>query len=275
VQKRALASLVSRILAFLERDLRTESSYRLSFLWTFVGIFTSVFMFYYMARLLGPAASPYLQEYGGDYFAFLLIGIAFVRYLNVGLHGFSAGIRRAQSDGTLEAMLMTPTGLTTIAFGSSAWSYTQTTLEVLVYLAMGGLFLGVDLRGNAIPALLVLLLSVVAFSGIGVISASVILVVKRGDPVAWVFGTVSSLLGGVYYPITVLPHWVQGLARLLPITHALRGLRLALLQGASLADLAGEFLALIGFCVVLIPLSMYAFRIAVLRARDDGSLTQF
>ena len=266
---------MGRFLAFLERDLRVESSYRLSFLWSLVGIFTSAFMFYYMARLLGPAASLHLQEYGGDYFAFLLLGIVFVRYLNVALHGFSSGIRRAQSDGTLEAMLMTPTRTGVVAFGSSLWSYTRTTLEVLVYLVMGRLFLGVDLRGNVMAAVLVLLVSVVAFSAIGVISASIILVIKRGDPVVWVFGTVSSLLGGVYYPITILPDWVQGLAQLLPITYALRALRLALLQRASLTDLAGDLLILIGFCVLLVPLSLYAFQMAMRRARYDGSLTQF
>lgn len=269
-----LASM-DRFLAFLERDLRVESSYRLSFAWTFLGIFTSVFMFYYMARLLGPAASPHVQEYGGNYFAFLLIGIAFVRYLNVALHGFSGGLRRAQSDGTLEAMLMTPTRVSMIAFGSSLWNYARTTLEVLVYLAMGRLFLGIDLHGNPMAAVLVLLVSVVAFSAIGVISASIILVIKRGDPVTWVFGTVSSLLGGVYYPISILPDWVQGLAGFLPITYTLRALRLALLQGASLADLAGDLLMLMGFCLVLIPLSLYAFRMAMRRARYDGSLTHF
>jgi ABC-2 type transport system permease protein len=266
---------MDRFLAFLERDLRVESSYRLSFIWTFVGIFTSVFMFYYMARLLGPAASPYLQEYGGNYFAFLLIGIAFSRYLSVALHGFSGGLRRAQSEGTLEAMLMTPTRASVVAFGSSLWSYIRTTLDVLVYLVVGGLFLGVDLQGNVLAAVIVFLLSVVAFSAIGVISASIILIIKRGDPVIWVFSTVSSLLGGVYYPITILPGWVQGLARLLPITYSLRALRLALLQGAPLADLVGDLLILMGFCLVLIPLSLYAFRMAMRRARYDGSLTHF
>ncbi len=266
---------LDRFLAFLERDLRVEASYRLSFVWFFVGIFTSVFMFYYMARLLGPAASPHLEEYGGNYFAFLLIGIAFSRYLSVALHGFSGGIRRAQSDGTLEAMLMTPTPVPVIAFGSSLWSYTRTTLDVLVYLVVGSLFLGVELQGNVMAAVLVLLVSVAAFSAIGVISASIILVIKRGDPVVWVFSTVSSLLGGVYYPITILPDWVQRVAQLLPITYALRALRLVLLQGASLADLASDVLILMGFCLVLIPLSLYAFRVAMRRARHDGSLTHF
>jgi len=266
---------MDRFLAFLERDWRIESSYRLPFIWTCVGIFASVFMFYYMARLVGPTALPYLQDYGGNYFAFLLIGIAFSRYLNVALHSFSGGIRGAQNDGTLEAMLMTPAPASVIAFGSSLWGYSRTTLEVLIYLVMGRLFWNVHLRGNLPAAAAALLLSLIAFSAIGVISSSIILVIKRGDPLMWVWGTASYLLGGVYYPITILPGWVQGLARLLPITYSLRALRLALLQGASLTELWSDLLILSGFCLILVPLSIYTFRIAMCRARYDGSLTHF
>jgi ABC-2 type transport system permease protein len=59
------------------------------------------------------------------------------------------------------------------------------------------------------------------------------------------------------------------------MTYALRALRLALLQGASLTDLVGEILTMIAFCAVLVPLSALSFRMAVRRARDEGSLTQF
>jgi ABC-2 type transport system permease protein len=266
---------MNSFLAFFERDLRVEISYRLSFIWTFVGIFISVFMFYYMAQLMGSAASPYLQDYGGNYFAFLLIGIAFSRYLNVALNSFSNSIRSAQRDGTLEAMLITPTPISIIAFGSSLWSYTRTTFDVLVYLIIGKLFLNVNLQGNLLAAVLTLGLSMAAFSAIGVIGASIVLVIKQGDPVVWVFGTVASLLGGVYYPVAVLPGWIQALAKLLPVTYALHALRLALLQGASVIDVASDLAILCGFCLVLIPLSIYTFRIAMYRARLDGSLAHF
>jgi len=266
---------MDKFIAFLERDLRVESSYRLSFIWTFVGIFISVFMFYYMAQLIGTAASPYLEGYGNNYFAFLLIGIAFSRYLSVALNSFSNSIRSAQRDGTLEAMLMTPTRVPVIAFGSSLWSYTKTTFDVLVYLVIGALFLNVNLQGNLVAAIVTLVLSIIAFSAIGVIGASIVLVIKQGDPVVWVFGTVSSLLGGVYYPISILPDWIQVVAKLLPVTYSLHALRLSLLQGASIIDVGGDLLILCGFCLVLIPLSIYVFQIAMYRARLDGSLTHF
>ena len=262
--------------AFLKRDLRAEMSYRVSFFLQFFNVFFSVGVFYFVAKMFNGAVTPFLQPYGGDYFSFVLIGIAFAGYFNVGLSGFSNSLRRAQTTGTLEAMLSTPTRLSTIIVSSSQWSYLMTTLRVVVYLLIGTSLLDVDLgHGNFGTALLILALTVISFGSMGIIAAGFIMVLKRGNPVTWVFGTTASLLGGVYYPIDVMPVWMQRLADLLPVTYALRSMRLALLQGASFLTLLPDILALTGFCVFLLPVSLFAFRFAVRRARDDGSLTHY
>ena len=261
---------------FLRRDFRNEASYRLAFLLQFVNIFFSIGMFYFLAQLVGPAALPYLNQYGGDYFAFVLIGIAFSGYFGVGLSSFAASLREAQTTGTLEAMLTTPTGLSAIILSSSLWDYLLTTLRVAIFLLIGGLFLEVDLsHGNLPVALLTLVLTVITFASFGIISASFIMVLKRGDPIAWLFNIVSTLLGGVYYPIEVLPGWLQFFSRLLPVTYALEAMRLSLLQGAGFQDLLPQLLPLFLFSLVLLPLSLLAFQVAVHRARIEGSLTHY
>jgi ABC-2 type transport system permease protein len=274
--RRNLTGGFTKALAFLSRDFRLELSYRFSFFLQFFGIFFSVFLFYFLSLLLGEAASPYLQEYGGNYFAFVLIGIAFSGYFGVGLSSYAGSIREAQTMGTLEAILMTPTRLSTMVLASSLWDYLMTTFRVLVYLAIGVVAFGLDLgQGNLPAALVVLVLTVVSFSSLGILSASFIMVLKRGDPVTWLFNSLASLLGGVYYPIGIMPVWLQQIAGLLPITYALRAMRLALLQGASVGDLLPDLAALAGFSVVLLPISLLAFRFAVHRAKVDGSLTYY
>ena len=52
-------------------------------------------------------------------------------------------------------------------------------------------------------------------------------------------------------------------------------MRLALLTGASWSTLAPDLLALLLFCVLLFPLSLVAFRYAVERARQEGSLAHY
>lgn len=261
--------------AFLVRDFFNETSYRLSFLVGIGGIVLRALVFYFLAQLVGETAAPLLQDYNGDYFAFVLIGIAFGGYFGVGLASFAAGLREAQATGTLEAMMMTPVSVPLLIVGSAVWSYTYTTFRVLVYLLLG-LFLGVNLQGaNYGAALVSLVLAILAFASIGIFSASVIMVVKRGDPVTALFGNLANLIGGVYYPVEILPDWLQTIANLLPITHALRAMRLALLTGASWAELAPDLLILLAFCVVLAPLSLLVFTYAVNRARLDGSLAHY
>jgi ABC-2 type transport system permease protein len=173
-------------------------------------------------------------------------------------------------------MLATPTRISEIILASAQWDYLLTTLRVVIYLGVGALFLGVSFQeSNWAAAALVLALTVVVFGSLGILAASFIMVLKRGDPITWAFGAVSSLLGGVYYPVEVLPGWLQMLARLLPITYALHAMRLALLQGAGFDILLPDLLALTLFAVILLPLSLLAFQFAVRRARQDGSLTHY
>ncbi len=267
---------IYKVMAFLRRDFKTELSYRFSFLLNLAGISFSVIMFYYISKLFGKAASPYLEDYGGDYFSFVIIGIAFSGYLSVSLHSFSGAIREGQMLGTLEAMMVTPTSISSIILLSSLWSFISTTVEVFVYLIAGITIFGLDLsRANILSGLVVMILTILSFSPLGIISASFIMAFKRGDPIAFLFGTASSLLGGVYYPITILPSWLQGLSRLLPITYSLSGMRHALLNGATLSEISSDLFALGFFSAVMIPLSLLGFRYAVRKAKEKGSLGHY
>jgi len=262
--------------AFLKRDLSQALSYRLSFLLQLVGIFSSMAIFYFLSRLFGNALVPQLEQYGGDYFSFVLIGLAFTGFMGLSLSSFAQSIREGQVMGTLEIMLLSPTRLSAILLSSSLWSYVLTTLRVVVYLLLGVMVFGVSLsQANFLTALVVLVLSIASFSGIGILSAALVLVVKKGDPVAWLFGGMSSLLAGVYYPVSVLPNWLEPLSRFLPLTYALDAMRLAMLKGSSLYDVRFDILALLGFTVILTPLAFLVFRKALKRAKMDGSLIQY
>lgn len=262
--------------AFIKRDWYVETSYRLAFLMDLVSIFFSVAVFYFVGELIGTQALPFLEEFGGDYFAFVLVGIAFSRYFGVGISSFANNLRQAQTTGTLEAMLVTPTSLSTIILSSSLWNFGFATVQVLAYLLLGWLFLGVQIgHANLLAAGLILGLSIVVFCSLGILAASFVMVLKRGDPITWFFNASFTLLGGVYYPITILPEWMQTLSNLLPVTYGLRAMRHALLQGAGLVALLPDLIPLTLFGIFLLPVSLLVFRKAVLRARQDGSLTHF
>jgi ABC-2 type transport system permease protein len=267
---------MSTALAFLRRDFSIQLSYRIAFLLQILGIFFGVASFYFLSRLFGSALVPQLEQYGGDYFSFVLIGLAFNSYMGLSLSSFASSIREGQMTGTLEIMLLSPTRLSAILFSSSIWDYLMTTLNVVAYLLFGALIFGFNIsQANFPTAIVVLILSVASFSGIGILSAAIVLVVKRGDPIAWIFGGLSTLLAGVYYPITVLPGWLEPLSHALPMTYSLDAMRLAMLRGYSIYEVRYDILILLGFALVLTPLAFLTFRKALKRAKREGSLIQY
>ena len=121
----------------------------------------------------------------------------------------------------------------------------------------------------------IMILTILAFSGIGLISAGFIIVFKQGSPITFLVTTASGLLGGVLYPVAVLPSWLEPFAYLLPITHALEAMRQILLNGATLAAVYDKALILALFTVLLLPLGLAAFGYGLRMARKEGSLIHY
>lgn len=267
---------LNKIFAFVKRDFAYEISYRVAFLLRLGSIFTTVLTFYFISRLFGKGASVHLAAYGGDYFPFVLIGIAFSQYIGVSLSSFAGTIRHEQVMGTLEAMLATPTRIPTIIIGASIWDFVFTSINVVLYLLFGAIFFGLDLSRMNLPGgVLILILSIACFSSIGIISASFILMLKRGDPFTWFMGACFGLLGGVYFPVDIMPKFLQLFSYLLPITYSLRSLRFALLKGYSFRMLLPDIGALVIFAIILLPISIWLFKIALNKAKIDGSLVHY
>jgi ABC-2 type transport system permease protein len=261
--------------AFVVRDFRIETSYKIGFLLRVLAAFVNVAVYYFIARVFGGAAAPYLQAYGGSYFAFVVIGVAFSDYLWLGINSLGTSIREGQSTGTLELMLLSPTRLATVLVSSTLWSYLFASISVAVYL-LTGTALGIQLDNANVPfALLSLALAIVSFNALGLFSAGLLILMKRGDPFGWLVRVSSAVLGGVFYPMSVMPDWLRTISQALPLTHALELIRRSLLSGEGWAELSGELLILSALTAVLFPLGLLACRLAIHIARTDGSLSHY
>lgn len=268
--------MLRKMSAFFIRDFLEEMGYPLSFAMRWGGILFKLVTFYFLGKLVAGAILPQLAPYGGNYFPFVMLGLALASFQGVALTAISGKVLYGMYSGTLEAMLVTPTSLSTIVFASMLYQFLSALVEILVYLVFSFLFFGVSLGQANLPATAVLLaLALLAHLPIGIMSAGFVLLLKRGDPVTLILGQVSGLLGGVYFPLQVLPHWVQIVAQFLPFTHALEGLRQAVLNGKGLGELSTQVAILSVFAVVLLPLSLAFFAWTVRQAKRLGTLSQF
>jgi ABC-2 type transport system permease protein len=270
------ASLPRKALAFVRRDFLTDASYRLAWLLQSAEILLIAAIAYFLGRFLRQQGLEAVTSFAHDYFSFVILGIAFFDYLGTALNCFAHAIREGQVTGTLETLLVTQTRLESIVLGSSLYPFLSSTARVTSYLVLGALFFGLPL-GNADwgAALLLLVLSILAFSSFGIVSASFTLLFKRGDPFTWLLLGASGLLGGVFYPVAVLPAWLKAVAQFLPITYCLEGMRRALLAGDGVAELWRETLVLLLFAGVGLPLALALFRWSVHRAKLTGALAQY
>jgi ABC-2 type transport system permease protein len=262
--------------AFLKRDATMAMSYRISFAVQLLGNILILGLIYFIGKSIGPQPLATFQSYGGSFLGFLLIGVALTDCAGVSLTTFAREIREGQLSGTLEATLMSPVRLPVMLIYSSLWNYCFSAFRFLLYLVVGSVLYGVSLGKANVPASIILFfLTILCFMGIGILWSSVVMVVKRGDAIITSFGFVVLLLGGVLFPSNVLPSWLQTAAELIPLKHALEGMRLALLTGADLRTLAPIVVKLAIFVGVLLPGGLFAFSMAVESAKRNGSLTEF
>lgn len=266
----------TKISAFLKKDILVMISYRFNMLIQLAKLFISLLMFYFIGETFGGAISPYLGRYGGSYFAYVLVGTAVSTFASFGLGALAGEVRTAQVEGTLEALLSTPTSIYTILIGNSLWSFIESFIESILLVTIGIFFLNLHVTlAGALGTLLILSLTLAAFLSIGMLSASFVMIFKQGNPIPFIFGSSSYFLGGMIFPVEVLPQPLQFVSQLLPITHAISALRELLLARTNIESVVPLIINLCIFIAVFSPLSVIIFRIAVKRAKRDGSLIQY
>lgn len=267
---------LQKIIAFIKKDFLIEVSYGLHFSLNLLFVLIQVVTFYFITKLFGKVNTPYLKEYGGEYFSFVLIGLVVSGYFLIALRSFAARIREEQMLGTLEAIFLAPIKPSTLIISLPCWDFISALINIFIYLLVGILFLGVKLSHVDILAVFIIsILTIISFSSLGMLSAAFIIVLKKGDPIAGVISMLSAFFGGAYFPIEILPQKLKLISYCLPITYSLRSLRHALLQGYPCKALLFDITMLLLFCIILFPLSIWAFKYAAQKAKLAGTLAHY
>lgn len=267
--------VILRAKNFIVKDFLIESSYGFNVIMQTIGILFSVVTFYFLSKIIDLNHTPELAKYK-EYFPYVIIGIALSNYLSVSTRSFSQRIRESQLTGTLESILICGIKPGEFLILSTLYDFLFSTIRIFVYLAIAFFFSSSKFFLNQLHySLMVLTLSIIAFSSMGVLSAGFVLMFKRGDPVAIIYSALSYLFSGVYFPISLLPEPLRLFSKILPMTHALEGLRKTLLIEIDVTDILPQCISLTIFSLILWPISILIFSIAIKRAKGDGSLSHF
>jgi len=205
---------------------------------------------------------------------YLLVGTLVWHYLSVVFDQVSELIAWERWEGTIEYTFMAPVSRLTHMVGQTLFSLVYGLFHTAVILSVVALFFRLDLSGaNLLGGVMVLLSGSLSFIGLGMVASVLpLLFPERGAQMTHVIQAGLLLISGVYFPVSVLPRWMQPLTRLSPATYVLEGMRAALLDGASTAGLFVYVGRLLAIGVAAIPAGLFIFRRAELYAKRTGKL---
>lgn len=261
--------------ALIRASWLTASSYRLALVMSIAALLTSVVPLYFVANALQPVMADTIAGQGSQYFGFVIVGIAVMGFLPVTVRTLPTAFSGGINTGTLEALVGTPTRLPALVVGMTGYEFLWTVLRALIVLA-GAALLGAEFAlGGAAQTVLVLALTMLAYVPIGLLGAAMVLVFRTPGPLPAIANLSATFLGGVFYPTSVIPSWLEHVSAVVPLTYGLRALRRALLEGAPLSASRSDILVLVGMDVVLLAIGVSALVAAMRHARRSGSLSQY
>jgi ABC-2 type transport system permease protein len=259
--------------AFLRRDLLIQMSYRVAFISEFVFIGVQAVLFYFLAQIVDPGRLP---TYGGStttYMEFVMIGAVVSTVCGLLQQRVASAIRTEQMIGTLEALLMSPTSPVTIQVGSIAFDLLFIPVRMGALLAVVALAFGLDFEaGGIVPALIVFAAFVPFVWGLGLAGAAATLTFRRGGGLTASAVSLLALVSGAFFPLAVLPEWLQTLAKINPIAIGIEAIREVLIGGADWATIRPDVLLLVPLSAVFLALGVAAFRAALGREFRRGTL---
>lgn len=206
--------------------------------------------------------------------AYLLVGTLVWHFLSSIFNNVSEMIAWERWEGTIEYTFMAPVRRFNQMIGQTLFAVLYSFLFTAVIGAVVAAFFDLSFAGaDFMSAVIILLVGSVSFVGIGVVASILpLLYPERGAQMTNIVQAVFLLVSGVYYPVSVLPDWLQFFSRLSPATYVLEGMRAALLPGANTEQPTNYVWPLLLMGIVMLPLGVYLFQRAEQYTKRTGKL---
>ena len=258
------------MMATIRRDALIFISYRFRIVSQIIGMLFTLTIFFYIGKLVRPdAVGPH-----GAYFAYAVVGIVATTVLTSAL--MSAQIVRAElMAGNFERILISPIGPVWGVVCVTAFPICYATAFAGVMLALAAAVFGVPIHaGQIVPALAVGILGAVSLGCIGLLFVASLIAFKSAMGATFVVAGLS-LLGGAYFPLRLFPGWIRWTSEVQPFTPTVDLLRHLLLGTRPIDPAWLEVGKIVGFIVVLLPISIGVLWLAVHWSRRRGTIMEY
>lgn len=210
-----------------------------------------------------------------NYVGFIVIGTMAWMCVNLTMWNFGGYLREEQTRGTLEANWLCPINKFDFLIGGGVNSIVLAFMFTVVSVIEYRFIYGIHFSGNVFEWLLMFLIIYPAVYGLGLVFASLVLWAKEVSAAVNVARGTMMILCGITFPISVMPGWMQTIAKFIPFTYGIQATRQIMISGESLFDARYNILMCLGLGAVLLILGRIVFKYVESRVKVSGSLERF
>ena len=258
--------------AVLKRDVLVFLSYRARLVTTLFSLFFTLTLFHFLSRLVRVSSFPTPD----DYYAYAVVGLIILQVLTSTLSVPQGSLRQELVAGTYERFVLSPFGAVKATLSTLLFPLLWALAAGIAMLAFAQLAFGVKLQWNTIPLVIPLgLLGALSFAPFGIFFLALAVMTRQALAGANYVIAGISLIAGLYFPVSLLPDWAQWITQVQPFTPAVDLMRYVMV-GTHLHQVWWfEVLKLVGFSLVLLPLSIQALRFAIHFSLRRGTVLEY
>jgi ABC-2 type transport system permease protein len=224
----------------------------------------------------GSGLNVFIQVTGAtDFIGYIVIGTTVWMWQNIVLWDIGFALRNEQMRGTLESNWLSPTWRFAFLLGQSGPQIVSMFTFFSITALEFGLFFGVRLNGSIWMILLMMLAAIPSIYGLGFAFASLVITVKEANAFVFLIRGLVMIFCGITFPISLLPGWMQSIAKWLPQSYLIHGMRAAAFSNAGILELLPDLLPLLGFGIFWLVLGYFTFLWMERRARRTGAIGQY
>jgi len=224
----------------------------------------------------GSGLNVFIQTTGAtDYIGYIIVGTTVWMWQNIVLWDVGFALRNEQMRGTLESNWLSPTWRFAFLLGQTGPQLISVAMFIAITALEFGLFFGVRLNGSVWMILVMLLASIPAVYGLGFAFASLVITLKEAHTFVFLVRGLVMIFCGITFPVSLLPGWMQSIAKWMPQTYMIHGMRAAAFSNADWNELLPDLTPLTLFGAFWLVLGYSTFIWMERRARRTGAIGQY
>jgi len=200
---------------------------------------------------------------GGSYIEFMIPGLLMMTMITSVMTGLPRAIAYERDVGTLSGFLVAPISRASIIAGKVLGRMIRGIIQGIASLFLAMLLFGITIHGDLLLVILTLLLGVFSFVGLGIVLTSVAEDEETAGMIMMTLTMPMLFLSGIFFPIQMMPSFMQTISHWLPFTYAIDAIRRIMIFGVTFADISTDIIVVVTFGVIMLIIAIPLFNRAM------------